>query len=328
LSAADSIRTGLIGSGFAASTLASAARLAPGVRFTGVFGGRGAGDLAARHGWEEHRSLASLLDSGLEAAVVATPHDLHAEQVEAALEAGLHVFCEKPFVVDPAAGERLCELAEQSGRVLGVNHFQRFRLSNRAAREALADGAIGRLLGIQARLLEGPMRLPWQQRGENDGFFLGYGVHAVDLVCWWVGEEAVDVSMTQALDDDRVERATAAHLRFAGGASASILATDRSPGAGDGQVGKAVFESLLVGSEGVLRVDSYGEAAVETPGERRVLARLPRWRSANSKARLAAYAESLQGFAEAVLDGGEPPVSGREGLAAIEVCVRGRRRCR
>ena len=50
----------------------------------------------------------------LDALVVATPSKLHAPMVQRALERGLHVFCEKPFVLDVADGERLVDLARSS----------------------------------------------------------------------------------------------------------------------------------------------------------------------------------------------------------------------
>src|SRR5262249_16392599 len=51
----------------------------------------------------------------LDAVIIATPSKLHASMVEKALARGLHVFCEKPFVLDVADGERLATLAESKG---------------------------------------------------------------------------------------------------------------------------------------------------------------------------------------------------------------------
>ena len=58
-----------------------------------------------------------LATEALDAVIIATPSKLHAAMVEKALERGLHVFCEKPFVLDIADGERLVALAESKGLV-------------------------------------------------------------------------------------------------------------------------------------------------------------------------------------------------------------------
>src|SRR5262245_31700104 len=54
----------------------------------------------------------ALRHAGLESCIVATPTPTHPDIVETALTAGLHVLCEKPLALDPAAGDRLGALAE------------------------------------------------------------------------------------------------------------------------------------------------------------------------------------------------------------------------
>src|SRR4051794_3461932 len=62
----------------------------------------------------------------LDAIVIATPSKMHAAMVRAALERGLHVFCEKPFTLAPAQGDALVELAAQRGLVTQVGYHNRF----------------------------------------------------------------------------------------------------------------------------------------------------------------------------------------------------------
>src|SRR6185437_13336915 len=56
-----------------------------------------------------------LQNEKLDAVLIATPSKLHARMVEKALERNLHVFCEKPFVLDVSDGERLAAMAEAKG---------------------------------------------------------------------------------------------------------------------------------------------------------------------------------------------------------------------
>ena len=62
----------------------------------------------------------------LDAVFIATPSRFHGEMVRAALDANLHVFCEKPFCLDVTEGIRLAELAEERKRVNQVGYHFRF----------------------------------------------------------------------------------------------------------------------------------------------------------------------------------------------------------
>ena len=68
------------------------------------------------------RTEQDLLEAGLvDAVVLCTPHHLHARQVRAALDAGVHVLCEKPFVVQADEAEALVRLARDRGLGLFVS---------------------------------------------------------------------------------------------------------------------------------------------------------------------------------------------------------------
>src|SRR5215208_4378416 len=77
----------------------------------------------------------ALTHPGLEAGIVVTPTPSHPVMVEAALDAGLHVLCEKPLALDVAEGDRLGSLAERRGRVLQIGFWRRFAAPWRAAKD-------------------------------------------------------------------------------------------------------------------------------------------------------------------------------------------------
>src|SRR5271154_255763 len=62
----------------------------------------------------------ALADSDVEAVVLATPHALHGAQVEAAVAAGKHVFCEKPLALKKGDAENAVRLCRDAGLVLGM----------------------------------------------------------------------------------------------------------------------------------------------------------------------------------------------------------------
>jgi len=80
----------------------------------------------------------------VDAVIVSTPPYAHMEATIAALEAGKHVLCEKPFALDPAEAERMTETAERTGKFLSVaSARQRCGAAMRRAHDLAASGTLG-----------------------------------------------------------------------------------------------------------------------------------------------------------------------------------------
>jgi predicted dehydrogenase len=132
---------------------------------------------------------------GLDAVVIATPSKLHAGMVGKALDRGLHVFCEKPFVLDVADGERLASLAEAKGLVNQVGYHFRFVGAFQEAMRIVKSGGLGRIHHVRAEAY-GPVVLrpkggTWRSsKSEGGGALYDYACHALDLVNFVVGAPA------------------------------------------------------------------------------------------------------------------------------------------
>src|SRR5262245_48715066 len=111
-------------------------------------------------------------------AVVTPPHTHHA-LVRAAVEAGKHVVCEKPFARDTAEARSMLEAAERAGVVHFLGTEFRFETSQALANRLIADGAIGEprlatYLLIMPLLADPAARVPdWWAREEDGGGWLG-----------------------------------------------------------------------------------------------------------------------------------------------------------
>ena len=315
------LRLGLLGAGFAGRTLAAAAVVVPSVEVTAVWSPTPArrDELAATRGAVAMADPEAVIRA-VDAVVVTTPHQTHAGFAGTALAAGRHVLCEKPLSTKTRAGAQLIKEANARGLVLSVNHFQRYRRPNVAARQVIAAGRLGAVLGGQCRLLEAPMTHPWQHESASVGFLLGYGVHAVDLLRWWLADDVVEVSARQATDGAGIERTTVASLRFGSGAVVALTTSDQAAPSGREQVGRAAFGTQLAGETGLLDVDSYGATVLSTP-EAEVIDYLPSWTAFDSPERLEAYARALSQFAEACLTGAAPALTAQDALSAVQVCL-------
>jgi scyllo-inositol 2-dehydrogenase (NADP+) len=169
-----------------------------------------------------------LADEPLDAVVVSTPSKLHASMVEKALNRGLHLFCEKPFVLDVADGERLAALAESKGLVNQVGYHYRFVGAFQEAARVVASGALGQVHHVRAEAY-GPVVLrakggTWRSaKNEGGGALYDYACHALDLVNFVVGPPAAvsGVVMKKVFSRD-VEDEVYCSMFYANGATGQL----------------------------------------------------------------------------------------------------------
>jgi predicted dehydrogenase len=134
-----------------------------------------------------------LTEVDLDAVVIATPSRTHASMVRAALDRGLHVFCEKPFTLDPADAEELAALSAERGIVTQVGYHNRFVGTFREVKRLVDAGAIGEITHVLGEAY-GPVVLKpkggtWRsRRTEGGGCLYDYAAHPIDLLNWYVGE--------------------------------------------------------------------------------------------------------------------------------------------
>lgn len=133
-----------------------------------------------------------LATTAVEAVVISTPSRMHAPMVRRCLELGLHVFCEKPFCLDPADSRELALLAEQRGLVCQVGYHNRFVGAFGEVKRLLDANAIGTVSHVLAEAY-GPVVLKpkggtWRSKKEEGGGALyDYAAHPLDLLTWYFG---------------------------------------------------------------------------------------------------------------------------------------------
>jgi predicted dehydrogenase/nucleoside-diphosphate-sugar epimerase len=190
-----SIRVGLLGAGYILQAHAKAVQSLPGVELAAVCDiSRGRAEAAAAaHGIPQaFSSLDEMLASGVDAAHVLVPPQLHVDVTRRILEAGVHAFVEKPMGIDSSACQALVELAAVRGVKLGVNHNFLFLPSYERLRAQVKDGSIGRLDHVALRWLYplgliqfGPYN-NWMLRAESNLLF-ELGPHLVAFLLDLVG---------------------------------------------------------------------------------------------------------------------------------------------
>jgi predicted dehydrogenase len=144
-----------------------------------------------------------LAASDVDLVMVGTPPADHVASVLAALEAGKHVVCEKPFAVTTADCDRMIERATATGRVLTVFQNRRWDPDFLAVQRALRDGAIGELFYMESFVGEfaHPCHLWHSHQPISGGAVYDWGSHYVD---WILQLFDADVASVRAIEHNRV----------------------------------------------------------------------------------------------------------------------------
>lgn len=130
-----------------------------------------------------------LADPALESVSITTMWDQHAEPTIAALEAGKHVFLEKPMASTVPDCDRIVDAARAAQGLFMVGHICRFNPRYAAAKEEVAAGKIGKIVSMYSR-----RNLPARVGAavlDKIGPIIGDGVHDTDLMFWLAESRAV-----------------------------------------------------------------------------------------------------------------------------------------
>jgi len=162
--------------------------------------GDGRGKLAARGLGDLYRPVAAILaDAAVEAVSIAVPPAAQADLVLAALDAGKHVFCEKPLGTSVAQARAMRDLASRRRLANAVDFQFRFNPGFQAARDALRQGAIGEAKRLDVTWFTGgganPARpFAWRDEAQaGGGVAEAFGCHVMDYVSWLLDDAVTSV---------------------------------------------------------------------------------------------------------------------------------------
>jgi predicted dehydrogenase len=189
---------------------------------------------------------------------IATPPSTHAALVRGALEAGLHVYCEKPLMPTAAAGREIEAWATGAGRVVQVGLQFRFQRSARAAYDLVQAGEIGEVFRADLAathwfrsrqyFASAPWRGTW--RASGGGVLMSQAVHQIDTLVWLAGlPSRVTAWARRSRHDVAVEDDVIAFLEYPNGARGTIVASTTDP------VG--VDAVTIHGERGTLSVEGF-----------------------------------------------------------------------
>ncbi|WGF87859.1 Gfo/Idh/MocA family oxidoreductase [Marinivivus vitaminiproducens] len=248
-----------------------------------------------------------------DAVVLAVPAEQHAEVALRALEAGKHVFVEKPLALTVADGERIAAAARQAGRVVMVGHLLQYHPAFVKLKALCADGALGRLQYICShRLNLGKFR-------QEENVFWSLAPHDLSMILGLAGAEPEAVeAVGHCYLHKHIADVTTTHLAFANGINAHVFVSWLHPFKEQklvvvGDAGMAVFDDNRPWDQ---KLEIYRHKVVwrgGTPQPDRAAAEPVPLDEAEP------LALECRHFLDCVRDGRTPTTDIREGLAVLRV---------
>ncbi len=216
-------------------------------------------------------SIDELLDSGIDAVLVTTPHDLHFDVATRALERGMHVLCEKPMTLRADQAWSLVDSVERAGTQFLVPYGWNYKPFAVEAKRLLDAGLVGDIQfalchmasptrglfgGDPTHMLERwesetkPEASTWADPRHGGGYAHGQVSHSTALFFWLTGLRAATVAGRVENAGAPVDLFDAAVVRFDGGALGSLSGAATLADGDKYQVDLRIF-----GTEGVLMID-------------------------------------------------------------------------
>ena len=251
---------------------------------------------AAKHGIAHvHESYEALLaDPDIDAVYNPLPNGLHGKWTQAALDAGKHVLCEKPFTANADEAREIADLAAKSDRVVMEAFHYRYHPMTLRTEQIIASGVIGKLQRVEAALCFplpkfSDIRYSYPLAG---GALMDAGCYAVHIVRTFGGSTPEVVSAQAKLRDPRIDRAMTAELRFAAGHTGRVRCSMWS-------ARLLEISARVVGDRGELKLFN----PVTPQFVNRLSIRSPEGRRVERFPHRPSYAYQLDAFAAAVLRG-------------------------
>ena len=173
------------------------------------------------------KDLDLLADPEIDAVYIATPANLHRNQIIAAAEHGKHVLCEKPLTLTVEQTREAIEACQRNGVFLQEGYMMKFHGAHRLIRDLIESGKLGRIVYMRAQLScwYPPIAGAWRQNPDlgGGGSLIDMATHLYDLLESFSGPIARVAALTGNLVQEYAsEDAATTILEFENGAHATV----------------------------------------------------------------------------------------------------------
>ena len=267
----------------------------------------------------------ALEDESVDAVIIVSPTKFHCDIAVAAANHKKHIFCEKPMAMNVQECQRIIDAAAQNNIILQIGFMRRFDAGFMAAKEAVREGQIGDVVLVKS-LTRGPSTpRPWMYDiKKSNGPLAEVNSHDIDTLHWFAGSELEHVYAIAdnfRCPDAREEFPdfydnVVLNGRFLNGVQCSI---DGAQGVGYGYDARVE----ILGTDGVIYLGNTSENSMVCANRlgNKVQPFMKSWTHLFTEA----YLNEDRHFAQCILQGETPRVTGRDGLNAVRVVEAGNR---
>ena len=310
-----SVRFGLLGAGRIGKVHARAIAGNPDARFVAVADAlpRAAKEIAAAYGAEVRPIEEIARAKDIDAVVVCTPTDTHADLIEKFARAGKAVFCEKPVDLSIARVRDCLAVVAETGALLMVGFNRRFDPHFMAVRKAIDEGSVGKVEMVQITSRD-PGPPPYEYIPRSGGIFRDMTIHDFDMARFLLGAEPVAVSAQgSVLVDKEIGRlgdfdTASAVLTTKAGQQCLISNSRRATYGYDQRI-------EVLGSKGMIAAENQRPVSIEIANGKGFTR--PPLHDFFMTRYIAAYANEIAAFVKAVNEKTPGRPDGADGLAAL-----------
>lgn len=270
------------------------------------------------------KNFNTMIDKGgLDAVVIVSPSGYHTEQIRYAMEAGLHVFTEKPLGIDVVDIEDTVSVIDNHpDQVFQLGFMRRYDESYRYAKDLVDNGELGEVTLIRSYGIDPSAGLEsfvdFAKNSYSGGIFLDMAIHDIDLVRWFTNKEpekgwAIGNNIAYPeLEELNETETSAAMLQLEDNVMAILVAGRNAPH------GYHV-ETEIMGTKGMLRVANSPEKNLVTIYDDNGVVR-PTSQNFPERFREAFLNEILE-FADCIKNKKQPEVKAKDGLESTRIAL-------
>ncbi len=251
----------------------------------------------------------------IDAVIICTPTDTHADLIERFARAGKAIFCEKPVDLSLLRVRACLDVVKETAATLMVGFNRRFDPDFMAVKAAIDAGKVGKVEMVTITSRD-PGAPPYDYITRSGGIFRDMTIHDFDMARWLLGEEVETVmAAASVLTDPKIGElgdydSANVILRTASGRQAIITNSRRATYGYDQRI-------EVLGDHGAVSAANTHEANIQIANGDGF--NQPPLLNFFMTRYTAAYANEIEAFIAAVNDGAVPPTSGEDGLMALAI---------
>ena len=240
-----------------------------------------------------------LVKEGIDAAVVAVPTKLHKSVCDYLIENGVDILVEKPIADTVEHGKKIIDNAKKEGVKLSVGHIERFNPAIQKLKELIKNDTLGKVVTMSSKRVG-----PYNPRIRDVGIIIDLGVHDIDIMSFLLEEKVKTVYATGGKRIHPFEDFATILMTFGNTCTGLIDTNWHTP--------HKVRSLTVVADKGIAEVDYIEQKLVLFDKE---------WEKDAKIERKEPLAIELDCFINYIKKNTAPPVSGEEGLHALEVAI-------